>query len=566
MTFAAVEPTGSALASWRELTTLLIVFAVVVAWAFARGRGSLLARIPDALERATKLPGWAVATIGTALFGLLVAGQGFYSDVAWHVALGRDEVLFTAPHASIAIGLSLIAGSALVAVLTARATGHRVPRSALPLAALGGVAVAGFPADELWHAAYGVDVTMWSPTHMMMIMGAALTGLAAWLVLGEAGVRPTDSRWARTLHVLCAWLVLQGLVAPLGEFVFGVPQFQQLYHPVLLALAGGFMLVAARLVLGPWWMFGIVAVNSVAEIAGFPNFDGPVPTRSAGLLVVGALAVELLGRRFATTLPLRFAVLSGLAVGTVGLAAEWLWNADAHQPWTASLLPEAVLLSVVAAVAAAVLGTALAGAVRRDRTLVPGALASIAAGVGVLAVVAVPAPRTTIDAQADVRLLDASGGAAVVEATLTPTDAADDARWFQATAWQGGTLVLADMVPTGEPGVYRSDRPIPVDGRAKSLLRLHVGSAMVAVPIYLPADPAIDEAEIPAVDRSAPFERETRYLLRETKAGPPTAARIMAVAWVAIVGLWAAAFAVTVRRLAVDEAVAPAEVREPVTT
>ena len=33
-----------------------------------------------------------------ALYGLLVAGQGFYSDVAWHIALGRDDELITAPH------------------------------------------------------------------------------------------------------------------------------------------------------------------------------------------------------------------------------------------------------------------------------------------------------------------------------------------------------------------------------------------------------------------------------------------------------------------------------------
>ena len=549
MLLAAAEPTGSALASWWELTALLTVYGVAVLYLLVTGRGGLVARIPNSLQRITGLPGWAVATVSTALFGLLVAGQGFYSDVAWHVALGRDEVLFTAPHASIAIGLSFIAGSAVVAIATARATGHRLPWSALPLGALGGVAVAGFPADEGWHAAYGVDVTMWSPTHMMMIMGAVLTGVASWLVLGEAGVRPRDSRWARALHVICGWFVLLGLMAPLGEFVFGVPQFPQLYHPVLVSMATAVVLVAGRLVLGRWWTLGIVAVNAGLELLGFPNFDGPVPTRAAGLLVVSALVVELLGRRLADSLPLRFALLAGVGVGTVGLAGEWAWNAGAHQPWRGALLPEAVPLAVLAAVGAAVLATALAAAVRQDRSLLPGRPVVLGAAAAVAVALAVPAPRTTISADADVRLVDAADGMAVVEATLTPPDAADGARWFQATAWQGGTLVLADMVPTGEPGRYRSERAIPVDGRAKSLLRLHTGSAMVAVPIYLPADPAIGEAEIPAVDRVAPFERETRYLLRETKAGPPTAARIMAAGWIVIIAGWAAAFTIAVRRI-----------------
>ena len=60
---------------------------------------------------------------------------------------------------------------------------------------------------------------------------------------------------------------------------------------------------------------------------------------------------------------------------------------------------------------------------------------------------------------------------------------------------------------------------MPVDGLWKSLLRLHRGAEMMAVPIYLPADPEIDEPEIPAVDKVAPFESERDYLLRETHDG-----------------------------------------------
>ena len=39
---------------------------------------------------------------------------------------------------------------------------------------LGFTALGGFPLDDLWHAHYGVDVTMWSPTHLLMILGALL--------------------------------------------------------------------------------------------------------------------------------------------------------------------------------------------------------------------------------------------------------------------------------------------------------------------------------------------------------------------------------------------------------
>src|SRR5688500_15617095 len=98
---------GSELASWDSLIGLLLAFGVIVVALFVAGRGDPLARIPNALRRLTGLPGWAVASAGTAVFGLLVAGEGFYSDVWWHIALGRDKALFTAPHTSIVVGLGL---------------------------------------------------------------------------------------------------------------------------------------------------------------------------------------------------------------------------------------------------------------------------------------------------------------------------------------------------------------------------------------------------------------------------------------------------------------------------
>jgi len=72
------------------------------------------------------------------------------------------------------------------------------------------------------------------------------------------------------------------------------------------------------------------------------------------------------------------------------------------------------------------------------------------------------------------------------------------------------------MSATGQPGVYRSEQPVPVDGRWKTVLRMDWAGEMMALPVYLPADGAIAKAEIPAADRTASFESERRYLLRET--------------------------------------------------
>ncbi len=556
---------GSALASWSPFWGLIGGFLAIVVVLFAVGRPSErrwpllhpLSRVPNGLTRITRIPGWAGVAIGMALYGLLVAGQGFYADVSWHIALGRDDNLFTAPHAGILLGLVMILGGAVLGTVIATFEGVegvavsslRVPPSLVPLWALGVGAVMGFPLDEIWHRAYGVDVTMWSPTHMLMILGATFTGLAAWLILAGSGVRPTDGPWGRGAHVVCAWLTIQGLLAPMGEFTFGVPQFNLLFAPILVSLAAGLGLVAIRLVHGRYWMLGLVVVNFAIQLVGdFGGGDNPVETRFSATFLASAVVVEVAAAILGTRNRTRLAVVSGLGIGTIGLAAEWIWNQDAWQPWDGALLPEVVVVATIAAVGAAILGVSFARAIDgdRDARAVP-AVGVVLAALACLAVIVIPMRRPTGDVTADVQLESAGKGAVFVTATLSPVDAADDAYWFQATAWQGGGLELADMRATGRPGEFRSEEAIPADGLWKSLLRLHRGTEMMAVPIYLPSDPDIDEQEIPAVDKVLPFESERRYLLRETHDGSAWLSPLVHLLLVAVCASWAAAFAFAVR-------------------
>jgi hypothetical protein len=69
----------------------------------------------------------------------------------------------------------------------------------------------------------------------------------------------------------------------------------------------------------------------------------------------------------------------------------------------------------------------------------------------------------------------------------------------QITAWQGQGLVVTDLERTG-PGEYRTTEPVPVHDDWKTLLRVHDGRVLTAVPIYLPEDPAIPADEIAATD------------------------------------------------------------------
>jgi hypothetical protein len=542
------------LATWTPLWLLLGAFAGIVILLTVLGRDAptFVTRVPHALEQVTGVPGWAAAMVATALYGLFVAGVGFYNDVAWHVALGRDKALFTAPHTMIVAGLGFIAFSAIVGVLFATLTnaqvGRRVgpfqvPWSAIPLGVLGFTALGGFPLDDLWHSHYGVDVTMWSPTHLLMILGASLSPIAAWLALGEAGVRPSDSTGRRIFHTATAVLMLAGLTSVLGEFEFGVPQFQQLYHPLLICLAAGLALVTSRLVLGPGNAILVGGIAALTRVLNTPSHV--VQTRAAALYLAPALAVELAALLLGTTRRMRFAIASGVGIATIGLAGEYAWNRGAHQPWTTNLLPAAVLLGAVVAVGAALLATALAGGVRREGPGIPGwavALGAVAVFVGL----ALPLPRHNGNVRVAIHL-EHRGDIAIVHATLTPANAAAHARWFQASAWQGGGMVVSEMKKVG-PGQYVSDKAVPVTGHWKTLVRLHRGDQLMAAPVWMPADPSIGAPQIAAVDRTVPFSHEQKYLLRETRPGPATFAVFAYVLLTVVAVLWGVAFVLAAKR------------------
>ena len=572
MTTLAAEAPGAKLESWSTLIVLLIAFAAIVVAVAVVGRRSARADddvngtgdpmlwVPRGLERITGIPAWAAGMVGTAAFGLLVAGIGFYNDVAWHVGRGRDKELFTAPHTMIVVGLGFIALGSAVGIVIAtftraetplRVKGLRIPWSAVPLGLLGVCALGGFPLDDLWHAAYGIDVTMWSPTHMLMICGAAFSLIAAWLALAEAGVGFRDSRWSRVLHFIAAWFVLAGLSAPLGEFRFGVPQFQQLYHPVLLCLAAAFAFVPTRLVLGRGWAIVLAVFTFVPEalqIGSGSGASGFVPTRTVGTFLASAVAVELAAVIVGTENRLRFALVSGLGVGTLGLAGEWWWNQGAAQPWNTSLLPSAVLVGGLMALGAAVLGAAYGGAVLRE----PGRLPRTAIALATVAVVVallLPLPRRTgnVNAALDIQPT-ASGESVNVTVTLDPPDAANDAHWFQVMAWQGGGMHAVDLHQVS-PGTWQSDEPVPVGGKWKTMVRLQRGDELMSAPVFLPADPEIGAPEIPAVSRTIALGGEEQYLMREVKPGEATV-KILAYAIIAIVALlWAGSFVLAAKRI-----------------
>ena len=107
-----------------------------------------------------------------------------------------------------------------------------------------------------------------------------------------------------------------------------------------------------------------------------------------------------------------------------------------------------------------------------------------------------------------------------------PNVISDDPNWVSVLGWQGGLAnergQFVDHLDRVGPGHYVSTKPMPVSGQWKTLLRVHDGTTLTAVPIYLAGDPGIGAKEVPAdAQFTRPFVSEITILQRERSPDIP---------------------------------------------
>jgi hypothetical protein len=556
---ASSEPAAGAALGDVVLATagasILTVVLLAVGAGHRSGRIRLLDRAASWCERRWGLPGWAALPGAISLGALLVALVGMYWDISLHIDQGRDPGPLANPaHYLILAGLFGVFAAGFLSIVLPRerpgasairiADGWYAPLGGVLLFACASFSLAGFPLDDAWHRLFGQDVTLWGPTHLMLFGGAAMTliGRSVLLVEGSRAVRDarsetpgapaerdTAASWMiRYQRASLAGAFLIGLSTFQGEFDFGVPQFRLLFQPELIMLAAGVALVAARIWAGRGGALvaaGLfVAVRGLVTVLVGPVFGETLP--HFPLYLVEAGLVELVALRVgARERPLAFGAVCGALIGTVGLAAEWGWS---HLwmplPWPETMLASAAIAGPLAALAGGLIGAVIGSALSSDSVRRPRGmgLALAAASIAIVAMVGhglhTSSPPAGEQARVTLTELGTGHGRTVsARVALDPRGAADDAQWLTVTAWQGGGFVL-DRLDRVDRGVYRTTKPIPVDGNWKALLRLHSGGSLAAIPLYLPRDTAIPAAEVPASRTfTRSFVPDKRILQREAK-------------------------------------------------
>jgi hypothetical protein len=517
-------------------------------YAHRTGRTDLLRRISDFAGRNTGLAPWAAVPVVLAAGSLLVAVLGMYWDISLHIDNGRDPGPLANPaHYLILAGLfGIFAAGFLAIVLPEGKPSPRAihitgdwyaPLGGVAMLAAAAFALIGFPLDDIWHRIFGQDATLWGPTHLMLIGGAGLTLIGTAILSVEGHVPADEPRRglvsstvdfvARFRRVFAMGGLLIGLSTFQGEFDFGVPQFQLVLEPIMLAFAAGTALVAARIWIGRGGALG-AALFFIAVRGGLALIVGGVFAETVPhfpLYLAEALCVEAVALAIGTNRVYTFGAVSGVLIGTVGFAAEYAWS-HIWMPvaWPDGLIAEAIVPVLVTAIAAGLLGGFIGGsfaAAGADRRIAPPALAPAAAALVAiaLAVGLNVGDRTPGGWDARVSLDNVSGGPErTVDATIRidPAQVGDDAYWLSAISWQGGDNLVLDDLRRTAPGVWQTTEPLPVYGTWKTLIRLHRDNYLAGVPIYMPEDTAIPAKAIPATasfDR--PFVDETEILQRE---------------------------------------------------
>jgi hypothetical protein len=529
--------------------TLLLLW---VGYAHRTHRIEWLTRVADKVGAKFHRPGWVALPVLVFTTSIICALFGFIWDVSWHIGNGRDPGPLANPaHYFIIIGLFGIFLGGMTAVVlpfdqpgpaAVRITRNwHAPVGGVLMAGCGLYAMIGFPLDDIWHRIFGQDVTLWGPTHLMMIGGACFSLFAVLMLEREGEADEGEDVYHGAFITFLRYLSFGGLFIGLSvyqiEFDFGVPQFRLVFQPMLIAGAAALAAVAARITMGRGAAV-IAAVFAIALRGGVALLVGPIlgaPINWFPLYLGPALAVELIALTPLFKRPIVFGAVAGLGVGTIGLWLESLWIAAVyHYPWPISMWGEALAMAVPVAVLMGMCG-AMFGMVLTGQRL-PGRAIGISVVVATVLVIGgavanglhilVPSKNNATITLTD---LPSAPGQRMVSADvqLLPADmVSDNPDWLTILSWQGRMnnergLVIDRLAKVG-PGHYRSTQPVPVWGDWKTLLRVQDGRTMTAVPIWEPADAAIPAPEVPALTSSTrPFVLEVTILQRERDQSAP---------------------------------------------
>jgi hypothetical protein len=318
-----------------------------------------LEAVPVGEAKTSTLTAARVAERTWPLYAVLFASAsivvGLIWDISWHRSIGRDT-FWSPPHlleqiAAIVAGTSCgwlvlrttFGGSAADRASGVRFWGFRGPLGAW-VCIWGTLAmIASAPFDNWWHNAYGLDVKIISPPHMVLSWGmiAIQAGAMLMALARQNRAAPDEQRRLSVLYAVSAGILLTMHATVVMEYAAFPNDMHAARFYRVTAIFMPLILVAAARPSRLRWpatttaavYMGIVLVlmwvlqlfPATAKLAPIYNpITHMVPPPFPLLLVIPAVAIDLLMRRVRGRDWLLAAAV-GVAFVLLMLAAHWWW-------------------------------------------------------------------------------------------------------------------------------------------------------------------------------------------------------------------------------------------------
>jgi hypothetical protein len=279
-------------------------------------------------------------------------------DISWHRSIGRDSFL-TPAHVAIYL-CGILAGVFCSYLILATTFGHgRLRESSVSLwgfrgplgafiASWGGVTMlTSAPFDDWWHGAYGLDVKVLSPPHVLLAIGIVSVAAGSLVLLaGQKNRNP--GKLIDSLFLYVGALMMTALLVVAMDYFYVSMQHSGLFYRVLSMVVPA-MLAALSLGSGRRWAATTVAsiyfVLQVSLIWILPLFPatpklGPVfnqvthfiPPQFPLLLLIPAALLDTFWWHTRQWNPWRRALVSGLLFVGSAIAVQWPFSIFLQSP------------------------------------------------------------------------------------------------------------------------------------------------------------------------------------------------------------------------------------------
>jgi hypothetical protein len=304
----------------------------------------------DSCNREIAFVPWYIWVLFAAVVSVVVGG---YWDISWHMSIGRDT-FWTPAHIAIQM-CGILAGissaylifsctfgdDAALRSSTVEVWKFRGPLGAFIAAWGGATMLSSAPFDNWWHNAYGLDVKIFSPPHVVLDGGVLAIQVGAVVLIASTMNHATDALVKKLDRLL---LLLGGMVTMLALTVVWESTYRVLMHSAscyrAVAIVAPAVLVGFAAVSRNRWactiVAGIYTVHAMFMLWLFPLFPatpklGPVyqhvthmvPMEFPLLVIVPALALDLIRPRIAGWGKWRQATAIGIGFLAVFAAVQW---------------------------------------------------------------------------------------------------------------------------------------------------------------------------------------------------------------------------------------------------